>query len=167
MQNREFVKLAAFVENMDKGHYFEKWRVYLKKDTGSIPIDVLVIPTTAAPLQNIPKRIQQLPNLRDFKLAHPISGSSSFAIDSLIGADFYWDIVWNHIVRGKGPTAVASKLGYLLSGPLQSTKADKEAHMMNIITSLPDTLSFDMEKLETRVYMDKSRANRDRREVLP
>jgi len=70
-------------------------------------------------------------------------------------------------VRGKGPTAVASKLGYLLSGPLQSTKADKEAHMMNIITSLPDTLSFDMEKLETRVYMDKSRANRDRREVLP
>jgi len=67
--------------------------VYLKKDTGSIPIDVLVIPTTAAPLQNIPKRIQQLPNLRDLKLAHPISGSSSFAIDSLIGADFYWDIV--------------------------------------------------------------------------
>jgi len=102
-----------------------------------------VIPTIAAPLQNIPQRIQQLPYLRDLKLAHPISGSSSFAIDLLIGADFYWDIVGNHIVRGQGPTAVASKLGYALSGPLQSTKADKEAHMMNIITSLPDTTSFD------------------------
>jgi len=56
------------------------------------------------------------------------------------------DIVGNHIVRGNGPTAVASKLGYLLSGPLLSTKADKEAHMMNIITSLPDTTSFDIKK---------------------
>jgi len=35
---------------MDKGRYFEKGRVYLKTDTGSIPIDVLVIPTIAAPL---------------------------------------------------------------------------------------------------------------------
>ena len=146
MQNREFVKLAAFGENMDKGRYFEKGRVYLKTDAGSIPIDVLVIPTIAAPLQNIPQRIQQLPYLRDLKLAHPISGSSSFAIDMLIGADFYWDIVGNHIVRGNGPTAVASKLGYLLSGPLQSTKVDNETHMMNIISSLPDTTSFDMEK---------------------
>jgi len=80
-------------------------------------------------------------------MAHLISGSSSCAIDLLIGADFYWDIVENHIVRGKGPTAVASKLGYLLSGPLQSTQADKVAHMMNInITSLPEAISFDMEK---------------------
>jgi len=145
MPNREFVKLAALGDNMDKGRYFEKGRVYLKTDTVSIPIDILVIPTIAAPLQNIPQRIQRLPYLRDLKLAHPISGSFSFAIDFLIGADFYWDIVENHIVRRKEPTAVASILGYLLSGPLQSTKAGKEAHMMNIITSLPDTTSFDME----------------------
>jgi len=59
---------------MDKGRYFEKGRVYLKTDRGSIPIDLLVIPTIAAPLQNIPQRIQQLPYLReDLKLAHPVS----------------------------------------------------------------------------------------------
>jgi len=131
---------------MDKGRYFEKGRVYLKAGTWSIHIDVLVIPTIAAPLKNIPQRILYF---RDPKMAHPISGSSSFAIDLLIGADFYWDIFENHIVLGKGPTAVASKLGYLLSGPLQSTKADKVAHMMNInITSLSYIIhiSFDMEK---------------------
>jgi len=73
MQNREFVKLAAFGENMDRGRCFEKGRAYLKTDTGNIAIDVLVIPTIAAPLQNIPQQIQQLPYLRDLKLAHSIS----------------------------------------------------------------------------------------------
>ena len=33
----------------------------------------------------------------------------------LIGVDYYWKIVE---VRGDGPTAVQSKLSYLLSGPL-------------------------------------------------
>ncbi|XP_063436158.1 uncharacterized protein LOC134717595 [Mytilus trossulus] len=34
------------------------------------------------------------------------------------GADYYWDIVQDHVIRGNGPTAVASKIGYLLSGPV-------------------------------------------------
>nr|XP_006820542.1 PREDICTED: uncharacterized protein LOC102805286 [Saccoglossus kowalevskii] len=33
--------------------------------------------------------------------------------------DYYWDFVGDHIVRGPGPTAVSSILGYLLSGPIQ------------------------------------------------
>ncbi|XP_064622006.1 uncharacterized protein LOC135484434 [Lineus longissimus] len=41
----------------------------------------------------------------------------TFEISLLIGADHYWNIVGNHNVRGKGPIAVSSKLGYLLSGP--------------------------------------------------
>jgi hypothetical protein len=35
----------------------------------------------------------------------------------LIGADHYWDVVEDKIVRGSGPTAAKSKIGYLLSGP--------------------------------------------------
>ena len=34
-----------------------------------------------------------------------------------MGADFYWDLVGDHIIRGDEPTAMSSKLGYLLSGP--------------------------------------------------
>ena len=36
----------------------------------------------------------------------------------MIGADFYWQFIQDRIVRGEGPTAVESRLGYLLSGPL-------------------------------------------------
>jgi len=37
-------------------------------------------------------------------------------VSLLIGADRYWDLVGDHIIRGAGPTAMSSKLGYLLSG---------------------------------------------------
>lgn len=66
-------------------------------------------------LQTIPTK---LPYLKDLPLAHPVSDSPHFEIHLLIGADHYWDIVEDHIVRGNNPTAVRSKLGYLLSGPL-------------------------------------------------
>jgi len=33
-----------------------------------------------------------------------------------MGADFYWQIVEDKIIRGNGPAVVQSKLGYLLSG---------------------------------------------------
>jgi len=39
-------------------------------------------------------------------------------------------------VRGDGPTAVQSKLGYLLSGPLPTTHR-KQSHVLNVITSRP------------------------------
>jgi len=44
--------------------------------------------------------------------------TDNFKISLLIGTDHYWDIVEDHIIRGNGPTAMSSKLGYLLSGPL-------------------------------------------------
>jgi len=59
-----------------------------------------------------------LPHIRNLKLAHPIKRGGPFDVQLLIGADFYWDVVGNKVIRGPGPTAVESKLGYLLSGPL-------------------------------------------------
>ena len=44
----------------------------------------------------------------------------NFEVSLLIGADYYWSIVEDKIIRGNGPTAMKSKLGYLLSGPLSA-----------------------------------------------
>ena len=52
-----------------------------------------------------------------------------FNIPLLIGADNYSDIVEDHIIRGDGPTATSSKIGYLLSGPFSHT------HFLNVIPS--------------------------------
>ena len=53
----------------------------------------------------------------------------------LIGADFYWDILEDHIVRGNGPTAVKSKIGYLLSGPVHAQQSRAIDHVFNVIAS--------------------------------
>ena len=57
---------------------------------------------------------------------------SQFDISLLIGVDHYWKIVEDHIVRGDGPTAVQSKLGYLLSGPLVHSAPSHTATSMRI-----------------------------------
>ncbi|XP_063447041.1 uncharacterized protein LOC134726564 [Mytilus trossulus] len=57
----------------------------------------------------------------------------SFEISLLVGADHYWDIVEDHIVRGNCPTAVKSKIGYLLSGPTYSKKTNTSKTSMFIV----------------------------------
>jgi len=65
--------------------------------------------------------VADLPHLQKLPLAHPVSTNKEFDISLLVGADHYWDIVGDVTVRGNGPTAVESKVGYLLSGPAPVT----------------------------------------------
>ena len=93
----------------------------LETDVGDVKISALVVPKIAAPIQNfVNSDLHHLTYLRGLKLAHPVGCTKKFDISLLIGADYYWEVVGNHIVRGRGPTAMQSKLGYLLSGPLST-----------------------------------------------
>jgi len=96
-----------------------------------VPISVLIVPQLAAPLQNsVRVNIRTVPYLRDLKLAHPVTEDDSFEINILVGADYYWTFIQDHIIRGDGPTAVQSRLGYLLSGPfLQPSTAVTLVHV--------------------------------------
>jgi hypothetical protein len=88
------------------------------EDGEKIPIQVLIIPTIAVPQKSFPTaEIRNLPYLNGLKLAHPMTTDDHFHISLLIGADHYWDVVEDEIVRGPGPTAAKSRIGYLLSGP--------------------------------------------------
>ena len=85
-----------------------------------IQISVLIVPQLAAPIRNsVRTHLHAIPHLQNLPLAHPVTGDENFDISVLIGADYYWHFIQDHTVRGNGPTAVQSKLGYLLSGPLQ------------------------------------------------
>lgn len=51
------------------------------------------------------------------------TGQDTFHVDILKGAYFYWHFVGDvSLIHGQGPTAVNSKLGYLISGPLESVR---------------------------------------------
>ena len=96
--------------------------IYLRTtDGGEIPISVLVVPRISQPLSNLPfSYVKELPYLKGLDLTHAVSDNQEFDISVLIGADFYWSIVQETVIRGPGPTAVESKLGYLLSGPIDN-----------------------------------------------
>ena len=106
-----------------------------------IPISVLTVLQLAAPIRNSLRAcLRDIPYLQRLPLAHPVTGDENFEISILIGADYYWhfiqdnkisiltgaDYYWHfiqdNIVRGDGPTAVQSHLGYILSGPLHLPK---------------------------------------------
>ena len=104
-----------------------------------IPVEVMIVPTIAAPLQNrINSEAVKLPYLKGLKLAHPVhdGDAKKFELSMLIGSDYYWDIVEDKVIRGPGPTAVKSRVGYLLSGPMikpTSTHSMVNASMFNVL----------------------------------
>lgn len=78
--------------------------------------------------------IANLSYLKGLKLAHHVTEAENFEISILIGAEFYWDIVENEIIRGNGPTAVKSKLGYLLFGSTSDSNVSTvTTTMMNVL----------------------------------
>ena len=117
---RECVAIAAFGASEASNQTLSVATIHLETTEGTeIPISVLITPRIAQPLRNLPfSYVKQLPYLKDLHLNHAFSDSDDINISMLIGADVYWSIVQEAVIRGPGPTAVQSKLGYLLSGPL-------------------------------------------------
>jgi hypothetical protein len=116
---REPVQLVAFGGKGGEERVYDVKEFNIIGDNDEIiPIAALAVPRIAAPIRNkISEDIRNLPHLRNLKLAHPVCTDEEFNIDILIGGDYYYSIVGDGNVRGPGPTATASKLGYLLSGP--------------------------------------------------
>ncbi|XP_065886666.1 uncharacterized protein [Dysidea avara] len=105
-----------------------------------IPISVLVIPSIAAPIQSsINSSVRNMSYLQGLKLAHPVTSNHQFKISILIGTDYYWTFIQDHIVRGDGPTAQQSKLGYLLSGPVPSPLQESSSSVLLQLTSAVPT----------------------------
>ena len=114
----------------------------------TIPIKVLIILKIAVLLQsNVYKHLHSFPYLHGMRLTHPIESAEKFPITLLIGADHYCGIVGDDIIRGNGPTAMQSKLGYLLSGPVSSTAITSEAttNIFFVMTSHKEE-EFNLEK---------------------
>jgi len=114
----ETINLSSFGAEKPLRH-MDTVAIRLGTSTGElVSITALVVPTIATPISNpLDSDVLELPHLKGLPLAHPVTAAENFEISLLIGADYYWDLVGDHIIRGAGPTAMSSKLGYLLSGP--------------------------------------------------
>ncbi|XP_053380934.1 uncharacterized protein LOC123562061 [Mercenaria mercenaria] len=136
----ETLHLATFGNQEQQLKHVDSATVYLiTNQKKRIPINVLIVPTISVPIStSLHNTASHLPYLRGLNLAHPVSGDEVFTISLLIGADHYWDVIEDHIIRGCGPTAVKSKIGYLLSGPVNAycnNTTSKMNHIFNVMTT--------------------------------
>ncbi|XP_063427242.1 uncharacterized protein LOC134710774 [Mytilus trossulus] len=111
-EGTEILQLSSFGYRNKTVRHLDKSTVFVETVAGQkIPIHVLIVPMIAVPLQNNIRHINRgLNYLRGLKLAHPVTQEESFEISLLIGADYYWDLVEDEVIRGNGPNAVRSKL---------------------------------------------------------
>ena len=81
--------------------------VEIETESGElIPISVLIVLSIAAPIQNlVSTSVYIMPYLWDLKLAHPVTSVRNFTISLLMGTDYCWSSIEDHIIRGKGPNA--------------------------------------------------------------
>lgn len=84
-------------------------------------VSLFVVPMICEPLIGQPMEVclKQNPHLTGLELADWVDQGSRLEVDILIGSDHYWDFVTGAISKSPGgPTAVHTKLGWVLSGPM-------------------------------------------------
>lgn len=117
---RESLILFGFTSCLGVAEHYNVVKFSIIDRHGSpIGVQAIVILHIVDPLSD-PHRAEllSLPHLKKLKLAHPVSTKSTFEVDILVGADTYWNIVGDQVIRGSGQTAVDSRHGYLISGRL-------------------------------------------------
>ena len=102
-------------------------------------IELYVVPSICKPICDQQIELAQVTyeHLISLKLADSSDGQSKLKIDMLIGNDFMWDYVGGDIIRGedgRGPVAVGTTLGWVLSGSMMGMEKSHtnlvSAHVM-------------------------------------
>ena len=85
-------------------------------------------------LQTIEVAQQCYPHLQGLPLADYSQGDEELEVDILIGADYYWSVVQNHVVRGElhDPVAIRTRLGYVLSGSVNVANSGQNPSSVNM-----------------------------------
>ena len=148
---KETLQLNTFGESKSKRENCEVFKVNIanKNNGESIEITAIGFPTICAPLP-AKVNISEYSHLDGLELADFNSCDSS--IDILVGADHYWDIVTGDVIHGgNGPTAVSSKLGWLLSGLSKQPQSNSNTFSNLILTGeqFDNSTASDQDELTT------------------
>ena len=111
------------------------------KDSGTLKMTALLVPVICHSLtsQPISPSRECYHHLLDLELADSANVSDVLEVDVLIGSDSYWDLATGRIITGgSGPTAIHTRVGWVLSGP-----ADQQEGTANLIVASMHTLKVD------------------------
>ena len=117
----------------------------------------VVVPTICGPLvgQHITTCFENTQQFMGLDFADYSDGRSSLEVDVLIGSDYYWDLVTGSVYRSEGgPTAIHTKLGWVLSGPTPAK--DQAQCSMNLTTT--HVLRAETQELESTALDEQLRS---------
>jgi len=118
-KGHESIAISGIEDRYHSERRIHKVSLDIECRDGSVQsIDALVLSTITASLRSKNNQVHRYKYLAELPLAHPKNTDERFEVDILIGSDYYWEFVEDEIIRGEGPTAMKSRVGYLLSGPL-------------------------------------------------
>ena len=127
--NNEVVKTLGFVQFYIKGINEENVLVNTFVSEICLPLHC----------QNIEFAKENYNHLKHVKLADSNPQNLDLEVDILIGSDLYWNFICDTVIRGdSGPVALLTKVGYVLSGPVENSLSSHSnfinAHIMKIQT---------------------------------
>ena len=100
-----------------------------------ISISAMTSPLICSPLPSAIE-VDNYPHLQGLQLADECDQPRD--VDILVGFNLYWNIVTGDVVKAQeGPTAVGSKLGWLLLGPMNSLEPSPVSHTCIVIGGVP------------------------------
>ena len=106
----------------------------LEVENDVVPVKVLSFPQLCSPISRHVD-ISRYPHLQGLNLADRFTEGNR-TVDLVLGIDYYHVIVQGEVRKGgKGPITVKSKLGWLLSGPVNIVENDVN-FTTNVISSL-------------------------------
>jgi len=74
-------------------------------------------------------------HLKGLKLADYSTGEDDMIVDILVGSDQYWQLVSGKVLQGENrPTAIQTRLGWVLSGPTNGT-VQNDQQQNNLVTT--------------------------------
>ena len=119
------------------------------KNCPPMSLKLYVVPTICEPLVSQPIA-EQNPKFMGLDITDFTDEASSLHVDLLIGSDYYWDLVTGNICRGDGGlTAIHTKLGWVLSGPVSAqgsvwcTMNLITMHVLRADAQMPETTGLD------------------------
>ena len=108
-------------------------------DGMEIYVNAYVVPNICSPITNqvMSIAVENYDYLRDLRLADYSPGDELNAdrpVDLLVGADNFWLFVEDGIIRGEGngPVAMKTKLGWVVSGPVQGVNSYQNSHCFRV-----------------------------------
>eukprot|EP00731_Ephydatia_muelleri_P024188 Em0016g459a len=138
-QNKNLL-IKTFGSETEKIQTCDVVKVTMKlKDGKETTVVLLEVPMICEPLtgQHVTYAAEQNSYLSGLELADPTQPDDHILeINILLGADLYWSFVTNKIKRssGNGPTALFTKFGWVLSGPISGSHSEISSASSLLVT---------------------------------